>query len=365
MFSTPQGAEHLTDLFDNVITVEVSYSASTVQQQACNLSAICSLRGKITMSNHLMHPWAEKNVPDQTGKTFVITGANSGIGYAAAYALAKKNAKIVMACRNTNKAETAKQAILDHIPNASIDIVELNLSDLKSVSQCADTLNNNYDQIDCLINNAGLGWIDREETADGFEMHIGTNHFGHFALTSQLIGLLKKAPSARVISIASLAHYWGRIHFDDIQLNQKYGRARGYGQSKLANLMFGLELQRQFDQSNVNIKSLIVHPGMSGTNIANSALEAGNFKQLAKITNAVTPFLSQSPALGCLPTLHAATASDVQGGDYFGPKYAFEIFGTPKKARIAKHAKSKTNLERLWHLSEELTGVNYQETLAG
>ncbi len=317
------------------------------------------------MANNTVHPWALKNVPDQTGKTFVITGANSGIGLAAAIALASKNAKIVMACRNLQKAETAKQEILQTTPNASVDIVELNLSNLKSVNQCAETINANYDQIDCLINNAGLGWIDREETADGFEMHIGTNHFGHFALTSQLIGLLKKAPNARVVSIASLAHYWGRIHFDDIQLNQKYGRARGYGQSKLANLMFGLELQRQFDQNNVSIKSLIVHPGMSGTNIANSALEIGNFKKLAKITDAMMPFLSQSPALGCLPTLQAATAPDVQGGDYFGPKYAFEVFGTPKKARIAKHAKNTVDAAKLWHLSEELTGVNYQESLAG
>ena len=316
------------------------------------------------MADQSIHPWALKNVPDQTGKIIVITGANSGIGFAAANALASKNARIVMACRNTQKAETAKQAILSTTPSASVDIVELNLSNLQSVSQCAETINASYDHIDCLINNAGLGWIDRKETADGFEMHIGTNHFGHFALTSKLMGLLKKAPQARVVSIASLAHIWGRIHFDDIQLNEKYGRARGYGQSKLANLMFGLELQRQLDQSNTNIKSVIVHPGMSGTNIANSALETGNFKQLAKLTSAITPYMSQSPALGCLPTLHAATAPDVQGGDYFGPRYA-EIFGTPKKARIAKHAKSKVSAEKLWRLSEELTGVNYQESLAG
>ena len=144
-----------------------------------------------------------------------------------------------MACRNLKKAEVAKQEILETAPNASIDIVEtrpsltLNLS-TNALKHSMRTMIKS----DCLINNAGLGWIDREETADGFEMHIGTNHFGHFALTSQLIGLLKKAPNARVVSIASLAHYWGRIHFDDIQLNQKYGRARGYGQSKLANLMF-------------------------------------------------------------------------------------------------------------------------------
>ncbi|OUS29779.1 hypothetical protein A9Q99_08090 [Gammaproteobacteria bacterium 45_16_T64] len=315
------------------------------------------------MTDTKIHRWTDTNVADQTGKTFLITGANSGIGFAAANALASKNAHVIMACRNPQKAEDAKQSILQKSPSAKLDLVSLDLANLESVRQCAEYLNAHYDQIDCLINNAGLGWIDRKETKDGFEMAIGTNHFGHFALTSQVIGLLKKAPEARVVSVASLAHVWGRIHFDDIQLNQKYSQVRGYGQSKLANLMFGLELQRQFEKNNVDIKSIIVHPGMSGTNIATTAIESGKLKRFAKVSELLTPFMTQPAALGCLPTLLAATSSDVIGGEYFGPKYA-EIFGTPKKARIAKHASSLVDAEKLWRLSEELTHVNYSDVLA-
>ncbi|MCG8671740.1 MAG: oxidoreductase [Pseudomonadales bacterium] len=316
------------------------------------------------MTTQILHPWAEEHVPDQSSKTIVVTGANSGIGFAAAQALAYKNAKVVMACRNLSKAEDAKQQILDSVPNADIDIVKLDLADLKSVEACAKIINEKYDQLDCLINNAGLGWIERTETADGFEMQIGANHLGHFALTSQLLGLLKSTPNSRVVSVASLAHYWGRIKFGDLQLNQGYSRVKGYGQSKLANLLFGLELQRFFEKNSLDIKSVVVHPGMSGTNIANSALEAGNHKLLSKITNAMTPYMSQSPQLGCLPTLHAATSANVKGGDYFGPKHAFEVFGTPAKARIAKHARDIATAAKLWTLSEELTQVDYQQAIA-
>lgn len=315
------------------------------------------------MSNEFIHPWAQQNVSDQSGKTFVITGANSGIGFAAAKVLAYKNANVVMACRNLDKANQAREDILNDVPNANVDIVKLDLADLDSVKQCADAIKDKYQQLDCLINNAGLGWIARTETQNGFEMQIGANHLGHFALTSQLLGLLKKSPNARVISIASLAHYWGRIHFQDLQLKDRYSRVKGYGQSKLANLLFGLELQRFFEKNNLDIKSVIVHPGMSGTNIANSALEAGNFKTLSKITNALTPFVSQPAEMGCLPTLLAATSPDVKGGEYFGPKHAFEIFGTPGKARIAKHARKKATAEKLWQVSEDLTHTNYQQAL--
>ena len=315
------------------------------------------------MSKNLIHPWADHNISDQSGKTYVITGANSGIGFATTQALAYKNAHIVMACRNLAKAENARSHVLNELPSANIDIVQLDLASLASVTECANTLRTSYEKIDVLINNAGLGWIERTETYDGFEMQIGANHLGHFALTGKLIGLLKKAPEARVVSVASLAHYWGRIHFEDLHLNRRYGRAKGYGQSKLANLLFGLELQRFFDNNNLDIQSIIAHPGMSGTNIANSALEAGNHKLLSKITNAITPYLSQTPQLGCLPTLHAATSSEVTGGEYFGPKHAFEIFGTPAKARIAKHARDESSASQLWMVSEELTEVSYQNAL--
>ncbi len=310
----------------------------------------------------LIHPWAERHIPDQSGKTFVVTGANSGIGYATTAALASKQAKVIMACRNRAKAEQARAEIASAVPKAQLDIVDLDLADLASVNACAHTLEQTYPRIDALINNAGLGWIKRTETADGYEMQLGANHLGHFALTCKLIPLLKQAPDARVISTASLAHYWGRIHFEDLQLKQSYSRVKAYGQSKLANLLFGLELQGYFERNQLPIKSIIVHPGMAGTNIANSALEAGNHQAMAKIAEALTPFVTQSPQMGCLCTLYAATSPDAQGGRYYGPKYAFEMFGTPKPARIAKHARDPAIAKRLWDVSEQLTGVHYPET---
>ncbi|MDX1755738.1 MAG: oxidoreductase [Marinobacter sp.] len=307
--------------------------------------------------------WAAQHVPDQTGKTFLITGANSGIGFEAAKALAAKGGKVIMACRNLAKAEEARTAILQAVGAADLDLIELNLADLTSVSACADQLNQQYERIDVLINNAGIGWIQRQETADGFEMQLGTNHLGHFALTAQLIGLLRKSPDARVVSIASLAHWVGKIHFDDLQPNRKYNGATAYCQSKLANLLFGLELQRQFDNQGVPIRSIIVHPGMSATSLANAAL-AERHEALMKISERVAPFVAQDPAIGCLPTLYAATSDKVQGGDYIGPKHFFEIFGTPAKARIARHAKDPHIAAQLWSVSESLTGVNYQTALA-
>lgn len=307
--------------------------------------------------------WAEQHVPDQTGKIFLITGANSGIGFEAAKVLAAKGGKVIMACRNLAKAEQARTDIINAVGPADIDLTELNLADLKSVSACAAKLNKHYERIDVLINNAGIGWIQRQQTADGFEMQLGTNHLGHFALTAQLVGLLRKSPDARVVSIASLAHWAGKIHFDDLQLSRKYNGATAYCQSKLANLLFGLELQRQFKNQGVPIRSIIVHPGMSSTSLANAAL-AERHTSLVKIGERVAPFVSQDPAMGCLPTLFAATSEQVQGGDYIGPKHFFEIFGPPAKARIARHAKDPRVAAQLWSVSESLTGVSYQTALA-
>lgn len=307
--------------------------------------------------------WAEQHVPEQAGKTFLITGANSGIGFEAAKVLAAKAGKVVMACRNLAKAEDARKAIIEAVGAADIDLIELNLADLQSVSACAEKLNQQYERIDVLINNAGIGWIQRQQTADGFEMQLGTNHLGHFALTAQLVGLLRKSPDARVVSIASLAHWAGKIHFDDLQLSRKYNGATAYCQSKLANLLFGLELQRQFANHAVPIRSLIVHPGMSTTSLANAALSERH-AALVKISERVAPFVSQDPAMGCLPTLYAATSEQVHGGDYIGPKHLFEIFGPPAKAKVARHAKDPQTAARLWSVSETLTGVNYQTALA-
>lgn len=313
--------------------------------------------------NVQIHPWAATRVPDQSGKTILITGANSGIGYETARILAAKGALVIMACRSAQKAEQARDRILADFPQAKLDLINLDLGDLSSVARCAEEVLDRYTQLDVLINNAGIAWVEKGETRDGFESHFGTNHLGHFALTARLLPLLASAGNARVVSIASLAHRIGRIHFDDLNLNKGYGRARGYAQSKLANLMFGLELQRWLTAQGSSIQSLIVHPGMSATNLVNTTLNSEKHTLLGRWAERLTPWVAQDPATGSLPTLWAATSDQVKGGEYFGPRYALEIFGPPKAASMTRYAADPAPAKRLWDVSESLTGIQFEAAL--
>ena len=211
--------------------------------------------------------WIEQKVPDLTGKTIIITGANSGLGFEVTKAFASKGAQVVMACRNAQKAEEAKSEVLKLHPKASLDVLALNLASLKSIQEFAEAVIQKYPAIHILCNNAGVMALPYRQTEDGFEMQIGTNHLGHFALTGRLIGHLSQTPKARVVTVSSGMHQFGRMNFEDLQGQRLYSKWAAYSQSKLANLLFAYELQRKFQKKNQNLLSVAAHPGYSNTNL--------------------------------------------------------------------------------------------------
>jgi len=285
--------------------------------------------------------WTAQEIPAQDGRTFVITGANSGIGLEAARALGAAGAHVVVACRDTSKGEHAVAEL-----DGDFDVRRLDLADLSSVRAFADELDGD---VDVLINNAGVMAVPRAKTADGFEMQLGTNHLGHFALT----GLLLPRVRDRVVTISSQAHRTGRINFGDLQSERHYQRWIAYGQSKLANLLFMMELQRRLAAAGSPLRSVAAHPGYSATNLQFHTQSIQD--QLMGIANRL---IAQSAAMGALPTLYAATA-DVPGAAYIGPDGLFEQRGHPKLVDMAGAAKNEDNARRLWEVSEELTGVSF------
>jgi NAD(P)-dependent dehydrogenase (short-subunit alcohol dehydrogenase family) len=285
--------------------------------------------------------WTAQDIPQQDGRTFVITGANSGIGLEAARALGAAGAHVVVACRDTSKGEHAVAEL-----DGDFDVRRLDLADLSSVHAFADALDGD---VDVLINNAGVMAVPRAKTADGFEMQLGTNHLGHFALT----GLLLPRIRDRVVTISSQAHRTGRINFGDLQSERHYQRWIAYGQSKLANLLFMMELQRRLDAAGSPLRSVAAHPGYSATNLQFHTQSIQD--QLMGVANKL---IAQSAAMGALPTLYAATA-DVPGAAYIGPDGLFEQRGHPQLVDMSGAAKNADNARRLWELSEELTGVSY------
>jgi NAD(P)-dependent dehydrogenase (short-subunit alcohol dehydrogenase family) len=277
----------------------------------------------------------------QDGRTFVITGANSGIGLEAAKALGAAGADVVVACRDTSKGQQAVAGL-----EGSFDVRRLDLADLSSVRAFAAELEGD---VDVLIDNAGVMAVPRARTADGFELQLGTNHLGHFALA----GLLLPQIRDRVVTIASQAHRTGRINFGDLQSERHYQRWIAYGQSKLANLLFMMELQRRLDAAGSPLRSVAAHPGYSATNLQFHTQSIQD--QLMGIANRL---IAQSAAMGALPTLYAAIA-DVPGAAYIGPDGLFEQRGHPKLVDMAGAAKDPAAARRLWEVSEELTGVRF------
>lgn len=307
--------------------------------------------------NHMK--WTEEQVPDVTGKTALVTGANSGLGFETARVLAARGAHVLLACRNRDKADAAMEAIREHAPGASLELVQLDLSSLDSIRRAAEQVRARYDHLDLLINNAGVMWLPPSRTEDGFEMHFGTNHLGHFALTGWLLPLIRDRVGARVVTLSSIGHRIGRIHFDDLNLEHRYGKQKAYSQSKLANLVFAHELQRRLQAANAQAISVAAHPGIAGTNLATPALEKTGPRWLARLTARLAPVLARAPVQGALPTLYAATAEEVNGGDYIGPDGPWEITGYPAKGRSSKHALDRQLAQELWTVSEELTGVTF------
>jgi len=289
-----------------------------------------------------MTHWTVRDILDQRGRTFIITGANSGLGEMAARALGGAGAHVVLACRNIAKGEAVAREI-----GTNAEVRKLDLADLASVREFADGI----ESLDVLINNAGVMAVPLRRTADGFEMQFGTNHLGHFALT----GLLLNKLSDRVVTMASAAHAIGTLHTEDPNWERRrYSRWRAYGQSKLANLLFTYELQRRLTIARSPLKALAAHPGYSSTN-----LQSHTESILDSVMSLGNRVIGQSADMGALPDLYAATEPDVVGGSYIGPDGRFEVHGYPKRVGSTKKSKNLQDARRLWELSEKMTGVTY------
>jgi NAD(P)-dependent dehydrogenase (short-subunit alcohol dehydrogenase family) len=299
------------------------------------------------------------DIPAQTGKVFIITGANGGLGLQTALALATKGARVVMACRDLAKAAAAEQVIRAASPDAHLDIVGLDLGDLESVRRASDTIARSCERIDVLCNNAGVMAIPRRQTASGFEMQFGTNHLGHFALTGLLLERLLATPGARVVTLSSLMHSYGRMRFDDLQGEKRYHKWTAYQQSKLANLLFTFELARRLERAGRSLLSVAAHPGYAATDLQAVGPKMSGSRLMGTLSALGNRLIAQSAAMGALPTLYAATAADVRSGDYFGPGGFRQLSGPPRKVGCHRRARSEDDARRLWEISEALTGVRY------
>jgi len=304
-------------------------------------------------------PWTTNDIPDLKGRFVVVTGANSGIGFEAAKALAAHGARVVLACRSTDKGEAARRKIIAEHPAASVEVMALDLASLASVRQFATDLAKRTDRLDVLCNNAGVMALPRRETADGFEMQLGTNHLGHFALTGLLLPLLLGTPQSRVVTVSSGAHKFGRIDFDDLHGKQRYAKWSAYGQSKLANLLFAYELDRRLKSKQSSMISAACHPGYAATELQAAGPRMEGSTLMERVMSIGNVLFSQDAAAGALPTLYAATAPDVRGGDYIGPDGLGELWGHPKKVSSNSRSHDRDVAARLWSVSEDATGVRY------
>jgi NAD(P)-dependent dehydrogenase (short-subunit alcohol dehydrogenase family) len=299
--------------------------------------------------------WTSEQIADQHGRVAVVTGANSGLGLETARELARHGAHVVLACRNAEKGARALSEIEDSAPGAQLELAELDLGSLASVESFAEGFRASHDGLDLLIDNAGVMAPPRRQTADGFELQLGTNHLGHFALAARLIGALEGREDARVVTLSSGMHKVGRIDFDDLQSTRRYNRWRAYSQSKLADLMFALELDRRLRAAGSEVKSVAAHPGYSATNLQSAA--APPLDRL--MMQAANPFLAQGADRGALPTLYAATFPGLAGGSYVGPDGFGELRGHPHLVTPSRAARDEDVAARLWSVSEELTGVRF------
>jgi NAD(P)-dependent dehydrogenase (short-subunit alcohol dehydrogenase family) len=300
-----------------------------------------------------MGKWTAEQIPDQAGRVAIVTGANSGLGLVTARELARAGAHVVLACRDTEKGESVAREI--GVPTEQVE--KLDLGSLESVKAFAKRYRASHQGLDLLINNAGVMAPPRRETADGFELQLGTNHLGHFALTGLLIPAMQGRADARVVTVSSGAHRTGHIAFDDLQGERSYNRWRAYGQSKLANLLFALELDRRLRAAGSSVRSLCAHPGYAATNLQSAAAPTLD-RLVMKLTNLV---LAQDVEMGALPLLYAATQPGLEGGAFVGPDGILEQRGHPKLVHAHNREASDEEIaRRLWEVSEELTGVRFE-----
>ena len=309
--------------------------------------------------------WTADNVGDQTGKRFLITGGNSGIGLEAARILAAANGHVVIASRNLDKARQAAEDIRRTTAGGSVDLLQLDLADLTAVDVAAEQFRERFGPLDVLINNAGVMALPYGQTVDGFEMQFGTNHLGHFALTGHLLPALLETSAPRVVTISSGAHKVGRINFHNLDGSAGYSKWVAYSMSKLANLLFTFELQRRAEAANLPLTAVAAHPGYARTNLQSAAARMKGSQLRVGLWSVFNAIAGQSPVAGALPTVYAAVAQDVDGGDYIGPNGIGELRGsTPVKVGTTAAARDARQAARLWTVSEELTGVRY-EALVG
>ncbi|MGB6338456.1 MAG: SDR family NAD(P)-dependent oxidoreductase [Candidatus Aminicenantaceae bacterium] len=294
--------------------------------------------------------WDSGDIPDQKGRVVIVTGSSSGIGYETARVLANKNATVVIAVRNLQKGNAALDKIKAGYQNADVRVIELDLADLESIRNFAAEFKSNFSRLDLLINNGGVMMPPYSKTADGFELQFGTNHLGHFALTGLLLDLIEKTHDSRIVNVSSGSHNYGDLNFDDLNWeNRSYKKMKAYGDSKIANLYFTFELQRRFENRNMNVIASAAHPGWTATELQR---HVGIFDFLNR-------FLAQGIEMGALPTLYAAIALDVKGGDYYGPSGWREMKGYPKKVESNELSHSREIAAKLWDLSEKLTGIKF------
>jgi NAD(P)-dependent dehydrogenase (short-subunit alcohol dehydrogenase family) len=294
--------------------------------------------------------WTYENIPDQDGRIAIVTGANTGIGFETARALALKGARVVLACRSRKRGEAALERIAAQRPKGQVEFGALDLADLDSVHAFAERFAQDNRRLDLLINNAGIMWCPQGTTEQGFELQFGVNHLGHFALTLRLLAQLYAAPIARVVTVSSQAHRRGRIALDDLNFVERgYDARAAYAQSKLANLLFTFELQRRFDTAGANTMAVAAHPGWTTTDL----------QRHASWVRVLSRFVAMSATRGALPTLRAATDSNARGAEYFGPDGFYEMRGDPERVGTTAAAQDCTVAARLWTVSEELTGLRF------
>lgn len=304
--------------------------------------------------------WTESSVPNLQGKCALITGANSGIGFETARVMAEKGAQVVLACRNESKAIQAMSKIRERSPAAQLHFLPLDLSSLQSIRDMAEMFHEQYNQLHYAINNAGVMWLPQSKTADGFESQFGTNHLGHYALTGLLLPAILKTPGSRIVTVSSIAHTAGNIKFEDLFFERRrYGKQKAYAQSKLANLVFARELERRLNANGAQTISVAAHPGVANTNLAIPGFEQSNSGLMASAMKLLTPIVAQNPVNGALPTLYAATATGVEGGEYYGPDGFYEAYGYPGLAKSTRRSRNPDIGRKLWEISESLTGIEY------
>jgi protochlorophyllide reductase len=306
--------------------------------------------------------WSDADIPDQSGRIALVTGANSGLGLETARALAQRGATVLLACRQRSRGEEARRQLLP-LARAGLEVIDLDLADLASVAAAASQVHREFGRLDLLINNAGVMAPPRRLSRDGYELQFAVNHLGHFALTAALLPLLEQQSGARIVTVSSGAHYFGRIAFDDLQGERRSDPWSAYGQSKLANVMMALELQERLAAAGSTTLSIAAHPGLARTNLQPSSVAAKGSRLEGLAYRLMDP-LFQSAAMGALPQLHGAVAAEARGGTLYGPGGLANLRGWPVACPIAAAARDGNQRRRLWQVSEELVGLACQTSFA-